>query len=217
MRDVYATHERLLEEDPAQAHSYLENFLLSVLVGVVSVHQIREIDPEFVATYMLPSLEDDEAIGQYAVQLAATDVTTATAPKGAKYLLGGSAVADPSAPNMVSLINAVSGRDHNVRVPGSNFVLEQKDVVSAVRDAYVTGIKYKKRDERESNRIEAPLEAVKSATREVAKASEALKMALGDTDFDMTHRKSLEASYKRLARTLRSFETALTKAGVLGS
>lgn len=217
MRDVYTTHERLLEQDPAQARSYLESFLLSVLVGVVSVHQIREIDTEFVATYMLPSLEDDELIGQHAAQLAATEVTTAAAPKGAKYLLGGGAGAEPGAPNVVSLINAVAGRDHNIKVPGSNFVLEQKDVVAAVRDAYVTGIKYKKRDERESSRLEAPLEAVKSATREVAKASEALRLALGDADFDTAHRKSLEASYKRLVRTLRSLEAALTKAGVLGS
>lgn len=217
MRDVYATHERLLEQDPTQATSYLENFLLSVLVGVVAVHQIREIDPEFVATYMLPSLEEDEIIGQQAAQIAASEVPIATAPKGAKFLLGGGAVADSGAPNVVSLINAVSGRDHDVKVPGSNFVLDQKDIISVVRDAYVTGIKYKKRDERESNRLEAPLEAVKNATREVAKANETLKLALGDAEFGTTHRKSLEASYKKLARTLRSLETALTKAGVLGS
>jgi len=217
MRDVYATHERLLEQDATQARSYLENFLLSVLVGVVSVHQIREIDPEFVTTYLLPSLEDDEIIGQQALQLTASEATAAAPPKGAKYLLGGNAGVDPGAPNVVSLINAVSGRDHNVKVPGTNFVLEQKDVIAVVRDAYVTGIKYKKRDERESNRLEAPLEAVKSATREVAKAIEALKLALGDTDFDATHRKSLEASFKRLARTQRSLESALTKVGVLGA
>ena len=155
--------------------------------------------------------------GNQAVQLAVSDAATAAPPKGAKYLLGGNAGVDPGAPNVVSLINAVSGRDHNIKVPGTNFVLEQKDVISVVRDAYVTGIKYKKRDERESNRLEAPLEAVKSATREVAKAIEALKLALGETDFDATHRKSLEASFKRLARTQRSLEAALTKAGVLGS
>lgn len=218
MRVVHAKYDSLLEEDPDQARTYLENFLLSVLVDVVSVHQIRQIDTEFVRTYMLPSLEEDELIGQYAAQLAEIPGTNPSAPKGATTLLGGTAESgDGEAPNVVSLINAVASGDHNVRIPGSNLVLEKKDVAEALKTAYVSGIRDKRREEREANRVEAPIEAIKSATREVGKASEALKAALGDPDFDTAHHKTLEASFKRLGRTLKSFEAALAKAGVIGS
>jgi hypothetical protein len=58
---------------------------------------------------------------------------------------------------------------------------------------------------------------VKSATREVGKASEALRTALTDSEFGVSHRKTLEASFKKLQRSLRSLEAALSKAGITGS
>jgi hypothetical protein len=215
MRVVHAKYQSLLGQDAAQAETFLENFLLSVLVGVVSVHQIREIDTEFVATYMIPSLEEDELIGSQAVQLASGGASdTSPMPKGSGALLGGDAQKDQDAPNVMALINAVAGRDRDVKIPGSNFVIEKKDLSAAIRDAYTAGIKYKKRDERGLNRLEAPTEAVKGARREVVKAIEALKAALGDPDFDGSHRKTLEASHKQFARTVRSLEAALSKAGI---
>lgn len=218
MRVVHAKYESLLEQGAPQARAYLESFLLSVLVDVVSVHQIRQIDTEFVKTYLLPSLEEDEFIGQHAAHIADTPEDSHSAPKGANTLMGGAAAhSDGEAPNVVSLINAVAGNDHNIKVPGTDIVLEKKDVTEALRNAVVSGIREKKRDERETSRLEAPIEAVKNATREVAKASEALKAALGDSDFDKAHHKTLEASFKKLARTIKSFETALTKAGITGS
>ncbi len=142
MRVVHTKYESLLGQDPAQARTYLENFLLSVLVDVVSVHQIRQIDTEFVKTYMLPSLEEDELIGQHAAHIAEAPDVTPSAPKGASALLGGAADgADNETPNVVSLINAVAGDNHNVKIPGSNFVLEKKDVTEAIKSAYVSGIR----------------------------------------------------------------------------
>jgi hypothetical protein len=218
MRVVHAKYESLLEQDAAQARAYLESFLLSVLVDVVSVHQIRQIDTEFVKTYMLPSLEEDELIGQHAAHIAEAPESGPSSPKGAKALMGGAtATADGDAPNVVSLINAVAGDDHNVKVPGTNLVLEKKDVTEALKTAVVSGIRDKKRDERETNRLEAPIEAIKTATREVGKANDALKVALGDSDFDKAHHKTLEASFKKLARTVKSFETAMSKAGIIDS
>jgi hypothetical protein len=131
--------------------------------------------------------------------------------------LGKDSQGDESEVNVVSLIDAVAGRDHNVQVPGSNFVLEQKDVTEAIRAAVLTGIKDKKREDRQADRLEAPGEAVKIASREVKKAHEALKTAVSDPDFDIQHRKTLEANFKKLQRSLRSFETALNAAGITGT
>jgi hypothetical protein len=217
LRDVFANYQRLLEQDHDRARIYLENFLLSVLVGVTSVHQIRVIDPEFIRTYMLPSLEEDELIGQFAVQLASAPDESKVTPQGASALIGKGSSVDEEGASVISLINAVAGRHHTVKVPGSNITLEQKDVADAIREALVTGIKDKRREERQTDRIEAPIEAVKSATREVGKASEALRTALTDSEFGVSHRKTLEASFKKLQRSLRSLEAALSKAGITGS
>lgn len=218
LKDVYATHQRLLEQDPIEADTYLQSFLLSVLVDVKAVHQIRVIDPDFVGTYVLPSLEEDEMIGQHVAKLAAPAEAGPGAPKGAKALLGGGGEqGNGEAPNVVRLIDAVAGHDHNIKIPGGALKLERNDVRDAIKSAYESGIKEKKRDERESNRLEAPTEAVKTATREIAKAQEALKAALTDPEFVASYRKTLEANFKKLTRTLRTLEQALGKANIISS
>jgi hypothetical protein len=218
MRDVYNKYERLQAEDPSQARIYLQSFLLSVLVGVVSVHQIREIDAEFVKSYVIPTLEEDQEYGIHAAKLAEPKVSPENVPKGAKALGGGATSADGDGePNILGLIDAISGKDNKVNIPGTAVHLEKREVKEAVSFAFATAIKDKKRDEREANRLEAPNEALKTAIREITKANDSLKAALGDPDFDVAHRKSLEASFKRLGRTMRSLEAALLKAGVTGS
>jgi hypothetical protein len=218
MREVYNKHERLQEQDPVEARIYLESFLLSVLVGVVSVHQIREIDADFVKTYVMPTLEDDQEVGTYVTKIAEPSTAQENGPRGAKALGGGlGQQARIDAPNVLGLIDAISGRDHNVKIQGTNLVFEKRDVKEAINFAFVAAIKDKRRDEREANRLEAPNEAVKGATREMVKANDSLKAALADPEFDSAHRKTLEANFKKLCRTLRSLEAALAKAGVTGS
>jgi hypothetical protein len=218
MSEVYTKHERLQNEDPEQARVYLESFVLSVLVGVVSVHQIREIDPDFIKEYVLPSLEEDLEVGAHAVKLAEPTTSTGDSPKGVNALIGGSiSIENGDAPNVLGLIDAISGKDHNVRIPGTILILEKSDIKEAVNFAFATAIKDKRRDARESNRLEAPNEAVKFAIREIVRAKDSLKAAVGDPDYDNAHRKTLEANFKKLGRTLRSFEAALLQAGVTGS
>jgi hypothetical protein len=39
------------------------------------VHQIRRIDADFMSEYMLPELEEDEAVGKFATALVTPDTT----------------------------------------------------------------------------------------------------------------------------------------------
>lgn len=218
LREVHRIYHPMLERDPAEARRYLENFLLSVAVGVTPVHQIRRIDSSFMSEYMLPQLEEDELVGEFADKLVTPKANgEKTVPAGAEALLVKGAEEEPPSVDVKRLINVVTQRDKRVEVDGTPLVLGRDDVKEAVRAAVITGIKEKKRDESDADKLAAPIEGVKKATREVAKAIEAIKAVAADPDFDQKHRKSLEAAHNKLKRGIRDLEATLTKAEVLGS
>jgi len=216
LREVYRTHAGLLERDPAEAERYLQSFLLSVAVGVTPVHQIRNIDSGFMGDYMLPQLEEDEVVGEFAPKLAARSGGSKPPAGGADALLvpGDD---DEAAVDVKGLIDVVTNRDKRVEVPDSKFILGREDVRDAIKAAIITGVKEKKRDVRDADKLEAPISAVKAATREVTKAIDAVRAVASDEEFDLKQKKSLEAAYKKLKRAVRNLETQLTKDEILGS
>jgi hypothetical protein len=217
LREVHRLYHPLLERDPDEARRYLESFLLSVAVGVTPVHQIRRIDSAFMSDYMLPQLEEDEVVGEVAEQLAVPEGNgTTEVPAGAEALLVKGGGDEPAAVDVKRLINVVTRRDKRVEVDGTPVVLERDEVKEAIKAAVITGIKEKKRDERDADKLAAPIDSIKAATRELTKGQEAVKAVANDPDFDQKHRKSLEAAFNKFKRATRDLEAALTKANVLG-
>lgn len=214
LREVYRPYSQLVETDPARAHRFLESFLLSIAVGVTAVHQIRHIDSTFVGDYMLPQLEDPDVLGEMAGNLVQGNRPT-TSAEASNHLL---AIEDEDSEDGVDvrgLIDVVTRRDKRVEVPGSNFVLTQQEVSDAVKGAIISGITLKRRDAADADKLEAPIAAVKTATREVKKALEAVKVVLGDDDFDQKRRKSLEAAFNKLKRSVRGLEKELAEDDVV--
>jgi hypothetical protein len=217
LREVHRIYHPLLERDPHEARRYLESFLLSVAVGVTPVHQIRRIDASFMSDYMLPQLEEDEVVGEVADRLVASEENgSAQVPTGVETLLVKGSDVEPAPVDVKRLIDVVTRREKRVKVGGTPLVLERDDVKEAIKAAVITGIKEKTRDERDADKLAAPIDSVKAATRELTKAVDAVKAVAHDPDFDQKHRKSLEAAFKRFKRTARDLETALTKVDILG-
>jgi hypothetical protein len=104
------------------AQRLLESFLLSVAVGVTPVHQLRRIDADFMNDYMLPNLEEDEAIGNLADALAAPAAPEGDAPPAGVRELAGDPDPDgddtPAQVDVRNMINLVTRRDKRVEVPG---------------------------------------------------------------------------------------------------
>jgi hypothetical protein len=211
LREVHRIHGSLLENDPGEAQRYLESFLLSVGVGVTSVHQIRHVDPRFVRRYMLPQLEEDEVVGNFADALAGGQ----GAAKSDKSGLMVDEDDEENAIDLKGLIDIATGRDKRVEVPGENFVLKQDEVNEAIRSAMLTGIKEKRRDAKDADKLEAPISAVRTATRELSKASEAIKALAGDDQFDERRKKSLEVAFNKLKRGVRGLEQRLSKEEII--
>jgi hypothetical protein len=217
LRELHRTYFGLIERDPQRAQRHLQSFLLSVAVGVTPVHQIRRIDADFMSEYMLPELDEDEAVGKFATALVTPDTTQPPdpAPAGVDHLVPAPDDPEPPEVGVKALLDVVTRRDKRVEVPGSNFVLERNDLTDAVKAAVLNGIKDKRRDETAEDKLAAPIDAVKQATKMVSRAEEAWRVVRDDPEFDDKRRKSLEVAHKKLRRSMRDLEAALTKDHVL--
>lgn len=214
LRDLHRAHSAVVDNDPRRATSILDAFLLSVSVGVTPVHQLRRIDPDFIPDYMLPQLEEDEMIGAHAAKLAALPTQKVAKPTGVGALLTGDGEGDLSEVNVRGLIDIVTQRDHKVPIPGTNLVLERDDVKDAVKTAIINGVTEKKRDDSASDRLQAPIDRVRAAAKQVDKCTESCDGVIDTAEFGDSRRKSLEVAFKRLQKNFRLLEAELAKAGV---
>lgn len=212
LRDLHRNYHGALHDDPNEARAYMESFLLSIACDVTPVHQVRKIDASFMAGYMLPQLEEDEEIGDYASKLAAPTGNGSASTGTGSALLTSTDDDDPKPIDVKQLIDIVTRRDKRVEVPGTPLTIERDDVKQAIKGAIITGIKEKRRNDREADKLEAPTEGVKHATREVTQTIEAVRAIANDPDFDTKRQKTLEAAYKKLKRTVRDLEQLLVKA-----
>lgn len=213
LRDLHRAYNAVVDNDPAEATNILEAFLLSVSVGVTPVHHLRRIDPDFIPEYMLPQLEEDEILGPHAAKLASLPLQETSKPAGVGALLTGDG--DGSAEvNVRGLIDIVTQRDHKVLIPGTNLVLERDDVKDALKTAIINGVSEKRRDDSASDRLQAPIERMRAAAKQVDKCTEACEGLIGTAEFDDSRRKTLEVAFKRLQKNFRLLEAELVKAGV---
>lgn len=215
LRDLHRHYHGLLQDNPTEARAHMESFLLSIACDVTPVHQVRKIDASFMAGYMLPQLEEDEVVGDFANKLVGGNGNgSSTTGSGSVFLTGAD---DGDAPpiDVKQLIDIVTRRDKRVEILGTPLTLERDDVKQAIKGAIITGIKDKRRNDREADKLEAPTEGVKHATREVTQAIEAVREVVGDLDFDAKRQKTLEAAYKKLKRTVRDLEQLLVKSNIV--
>ncbi len=160
---------------------------------------------------MLPQLEEDEVVGNFADALAGGQGAAKNDESG--LMVDGDD--EESAIDLKGLIDIATRRDKRVEVPGENFVLKQDEVNEAFRSAMLTGIKEKRRDDKDADKLEAPISAVRTATRELSKASEAIKALAGDDQFDERRKKSLEVAFNKLKRGVRGLEQRLSKEEII--
>lgn len=214
LRDLHGSYHALIENDATQAERHLETFLLSVAVGVTPVHQLRRIDSDFIPDYMLPQLEEDEVVGGLTSSLTSlAPADDDNDPGGVDLLLTTDGSEDIV--NVRGLIDAVTQRDKRVRIAGTSIVLDRDDVKDAVKAAIITGIKEKRRDESEADKLHAPVESIKNATKQLDRCVDACRDVLDGDEFDDKRRNSLKAAFRKLKRSYRALETELVKSNVI--
>jgi hypothetical protein len=221
LREVHRVYTSLVERDQPRARRHLESFLLSIAVGIKAVHEIRQVDADFMADYMLPHLEEDETVGPVAAALVAGQdgAPAPSRPPGVDALAPADAVGESAEARVDAayLVDVITSRDKRVEVPGTNVIVDRDEVKDALNSAVKAGVNDKKRVQRDEDQLAAPSNALKQATQQITSAKEALLAVQDDPEFDERRRKTLEAAHKKLARTCRDFEATLVKTRVIGS
>ncbi len=217
LRELIRERDALLQTAPEDADRLMESFLLSTAVGVTPVHSLRKIDPSFMDVYMYPQLEEDEEIGSFAENFAkgGDRADTNSEESGVLDLPDSDEDGEANEVNLRRLVDQVTGKGKRVKIDGTNFNFERSAIKEAVKTAILTGIKEKRRDTRDENKLEAPVAAVKAATKEVVGATESVRTVAKDPEFNQKRKKSLEAAFKKLRRRQRELEKTLTDLEIL--
>ena len=125
----------------------------------------------------------------------------------------------PAAPSAAgSLLNLLTRSDKRIVVTkpdARNAVqVDQRDVLGAVRAATFDGVRAKEGDDREENKMDAPIRALKDATASLETAVVVLGWVHDDPEFDKARRATLIAALKKHRRTLKSTEASFADLGV---
>lgn len=218
LKGLLSRYRPISDSDPARARRLLETWLLSVAVGVSNVHSLRRVDEQFVGDFVVPLLEEDETIGAVAPTLVLPD-TTSTGPKpgGIDELLGtdtddGDGISADT--NVKRLLDIVTQKDKRIEVPGTNVVLDRDEVKESLRAAVDTGIKDKRREETDADKLEAPITLLRNAVRQLEKSLDALRAVHADEEFDGRKRKSLGVAFSKLRKKTHELEQAFEKFSV---
>jgi hypothetical protein len=217
LKGLLSRYRPMSDNDPARARQLLVSWLLSVAVGVSNVHSLRRVDEQFVGDFVVPILEEDESIGAVAPTLVSGDGSSAgPKPEGVDDLLGtdeddGDAVA---ATDVKRLLDIVTQKDKRVEVAGTNVVLDRDEVKESLRAAVDTGIKDKRREETDADKLEAPITSLRNAVRQLEKSLEALRAIHADEEFDGRKRKSLGVAFGKLRKKAHELEQAFEKYAV---
>lgn len=199
----------------AEADQYLDNFMLSMLLGVTAVHKLRKIDSSFMSSYMFPQLEEDDEIGLFAAELATA--TKDARPKGSREL-------DKLAPRR----NAQSdGTEIDTKKliaiacePGKSSTFHQGDVrvnlengkiVRALVDAVESGIREKRRQVRTEDKLAAPLESIRDATKRLQQFLEVYTEVAKNPDFNKARRQRVTHAFRSLRKRYRDVELLVAK------
>ena len=218
MKQTLREYESRMKDDPASAERYLESILLSGMLGVTSVHQLRRVDSSFVADYLVPHLEEDEVVGTFADVLSgpAKEPKPSTPAGVGSLMKTGKAVETPG-PNIRQLINLVNQKTKEIPivVDGKKVSLSTENVKEALKSSLIVGISEKKATEKVEDKLSAPVDLLRKATNELVKCFDALPTAMRDSGFDTKRQKLMEMAFKKLKKRYREVEVALTKAGII--
>lgn len=221
LKELHRAHTAVVDTDPLEARRILEAFLLSAAVGIFPVHRLREIDPDFMSTYLPAHLQEHDMVGRYTSDLIGLPSEAVSKPAGVSALADDydDEPANETDTNIRGLLNLVTQRDHKVvlKTDAGPITFERDEIKEALKEAITNGVTEKKRDKTASNKLNAPIDQMKAAASQVAKCKDSCKAVVGTPEFDESMSKTLEAAFKRLQKNVKALGDELAKGGVIKS
>ncbi len=209
--------ELIAAGETEQARLLLQTWLVVARSGFSSVHQIRAVTQreDFVAEYLLPRLGEQELFGERAEALVRGKGTRKADLPGLDGL--GSEDDNRSAPpyDLKSLLRLVESKDaHKVTLPGDDGVqVEAERVKATIASAIDGAIRDSRAEDKAEDELNAPVDALRRAGRELNKATTAYAELRDTKEFERSTRGAFEYQLKQLRRHVKRLEDLVAGKG----
>lgn len=211
MKELEQKYSDLAESgETDEAGLLLETWLIVARSGFSSVHLIRPVTqrPDFLADYLLPRLAEQELIGERADDLVhGRRAKTAAVPGLEELDPEGGDDGSVTSYDVRPLLRLVESTDDKVTLPGSDGEkVEAEGVKAAIRAAIDGAIKDQRAEGRAEDALNAPVEALRSASRELKAAIATYSELRGTKEFERQVRGAFEYQVKQLRKYMKTLE-----------
>jgi hypothetical protein len=212
LKELEQRYSELNEDgETEQAGLLLETWLVVARSGFSSVHQIRAVTQreDFVPTYLLPRLGEQELIGDRAEALVRGKRTRRVDLPGLDELgpdADGNGTA--SSYDLRLLLRLVESEDSgNVTLPGGDGVqVEAERAKAAIGAAVQRAIRDCRAEDKAEDALNAPVDALGAASRELKKAIDAYGELRGTKEFERSSRGAFDYQVKQLRKHMKRLE-----------
>jgi hypothetical protein len=218
LRALEKDYYKLREEDPAAARKFRTNWLAAALAGASSVHDLRQVDEEFV-TYLRPRLEEDSKLGEKAEELleAKESKGNGANPPGVDALGDDEEEkeADPKGAegdegDVKQILNLLAAdlveQKPTVTLPGGEEQVDRDVFKNSVKQAVKNAVKDRRSIEKAADQLEEPIAQVREAARLLGKAENAYRAVRTTEKFDQKHRGQFSYQLKKARKQLDKLE-----------
>ncbi|MCV0388093.1 MAG: hypothetical protein K5821_17260 [Nitrobacter sp.] len=199
--------------DMAAAEQRLDVWLLLARSGYDSVHQIRPAvrRDDFLPDYLIPALAEQEPLRGHAERLAESDTGPDPELEGLE-LLGGPAGDTEHRSGLAPLLSLVEAGDGvDVNLPGADSPVNADAAKAAVRTAIKQALRLIDRDDQAEDELNAPVDALRNAARELKEARALYAELQGTHDFEQQSRGPFEYQTRQVKKALRDLEDLIAR------
>jgi hypothetical protein len=204
-------YSSMVQEEPFEALRFREAWLATALSGSASVHDLRAVyDEDFVESYLLPRLSEQEVLREHVEELLTPVATTGTGLPGVDDLAPEDA--DESEQhsagiNFRPMINILSpaSNDNTVTMPNGE-ILDRTLFKDTVRQAVKKAVDDWRVDQRAERGLDAPVDQMRQAVMNLRKALSAYQELKGKELFEQTRRGKFNYHFKQLRKLVKQFE-----------
>lgn len=203
LKALEVAYNRMTIEDPSKARHYRDSWLTTALAGQSAVHQLRRVDDDFIETYFLPSLAEQELLRDHA------DSLVRPGPSGDPPLPG-LVELDPEGDaggglNLRPLMSLLVAQSLSVPLP-DGVLVDRTSVQEAIARAAKDAINNARVDKGAENRLDAPVSHLREAATRIRKTIASLRELRGTQEFEQTRRGKFNYQVGQVRRLLRQLE-----------
>lgn len=177
MIDLDQAYQKLMKKDVAAA----QRLRTARMVGILSrmyYRDLRNIDEEFVDSYLSPEIEDDDSLKPYLPEFRNVSKSK---PRGHDLLGQNDGETDDLGAGLLDWLTETAGhKTVSVSVGQSKITEPRAEVVDALRGAMASATEAAKADRSRENLVERPVRRIKEARQKVQGARDALKKVRKD-------------------------------------